>query len=35
MKIGGGLVVWTAITILFFRWHAREEAAETRAGARP
>lgn len=29
MQIGGGVLFWTAITILFFRWHAREEAGET------
>ncbi len=27
MKVGGGLILWTAITILWFRWYAREEAA--------
>lgn len=25
MKIGGGLLLWTAITILFFRWYREEE----------
>ena len=25
MKIGGGLLLWTIITVLFFRWNAREE----------
>jgi putative membrane protein len=25
MKIGGGLLLWLAITILFFRWNANEE----------
>lgn len=25
MKIGGGLLLWSIITVLFFRWHAREE----------
>lgn len=24
MKVGGGLILWTAITVLFFRWHGRE-----------
>lgn len=27
MKIGGGVILWTAITILFFQWFRREEAA--------
>ena len=27
MKMGGGVILWTAITILFFRWFQREEAA--------
>lgn len=26
MKLLGGLLLWTAIAVLFFRWHAREEA---------
>lgn len=26
MKMGGGVILWTAITILFFRWFQREEA---------
>lgn len=25
MKIGGGLLLWTVIAVLFFRWYAREE----------
>lgn len=25
MKMGGGLILWSAITILFFRWFQREE----------
>ncbi len=25
MKIGGGLLLWSIITVLFFRWYAREE----------
>lgn len=28
MKLGGGLILWTSITILFFRWY-REEGDET------
>jgi putative membrane protein len=28
MKIGGGLLLWTAIAIVFFRWSASEERAE-------
>lgn len=28
MKLGGGLVLWTAITILFFRWYRAEQAEE-------
>lgn len=30
MKMGGGVILWTAITILFFRWFQREEAEGTR-----
>lgn len=26
MKMGGGVILWTAITVLFFRWFQREEA---------
>lgn len=26
MKMGGGVILWTAITILFFRWFQQEEA---------
>ncbi len=26
MKLGGGLLLWTVITVLFFKWHAKEEA---------
>lgn len=35
MKMGGAVVLWTAITILFFRWYRRSEAAEAvvRTGA--
>lgn len=25
MKLGGGLLLWTVITVLFFRWNAKEE----------
>ena len=25
MKIGGGLLLWSIIAVIFFRWHAREE----------
>lgn len=25
MKIGGGLLLWTVIAVVFFRWYAREE----------
>ena len=25
MKLGGGAILWTAVTVLFFRWWAREE----------
>ncbi len=28
MKLGGGLLLWIAIAILFFRWSAREERAQ-------
>lgn len=36
MKLGGGIVLWTAITVIFFRWYAGEE-GEARAapGATP
>ncbi|MGH2724074.1 MAG: cytochrome c oxidase assembly protein [Actinomycetota bacterium] len=26
MKLGGGLILWGVIAVLFFRWHAEEEA---------
>jgi putative membrane protein len=26
MKIGGGLILWSIIGVIFFRWHAKEEA---------
>jgi putative membrane protein len=28
MKLGGGLLLWLAIAIIFFRWSAREERQE-------
>ncbi len=28
MKVGGGVVLWTAITVLFFRWWRAEERSE-------
>lgn len=28
MKIGGGLLLWAVIAVIFFRWHAREERDE-------
>lgn len=28
MKLGGGLLLWTIITVLFFRWQGEEERAE-------
>lgn len=34
MKIGGGIVLWTAITVIWFRWAADEErAGRARTGA--
>jgi putative membrane protein len=32
MKIGGGLIFWTAITILFARWYMSEQASEDVSG---
>lgn len=33
MKIGGGIILWTAITVIFFKWAAEEEWSDgTRAG---
>lgn len=29
MKIGGGLLLWTIIAVIFFKWYAKEERAET------
>jgi len=34
MKMGGGIILWTAITVLFFRWFWREEAAASMAEGR-
>ena len=31
MKIGGGLLLWLVITVLFFRWHTAEEEEEKQA----
>jgi putative membrane protein len=31
MKIGGGLLLWSVITVLFFRWHAESDAADREA----
>lgn len=28
MKIAGGLLLWAVIAVIFFRWHAREDAGE-------
>lgn len=28
MKIGGGLLLWSVITVMFFRWNAKEEAQQ-------
>lgn len=33
MKLGGGIVLWTAMTILFFRWYVAEEREGSAAGA--
>lgn len=32
MKMGGGLILWGAITIVFFRWFQREEAGNSAGG---
>lgn len=34
MKIGGGLILWGVIALVFFRWQAAEESEERRAGSR-
>ena len=31
MKLGGGLLLWAIITVIFFRWHAEEESADRSA----
>lgn len=31
MKLGGGALLWAIIAVLFFRWHAEEEAADRQA----
>lgn len=36
MKIGGGVVLWTAITVIFFKWAAEEErSGAARTGVTP
>ena len=30
MKLGGGLILWSIITVMFFRWNAEEESEERR-----
>lgn len=34
MKVGGGVILWTAITVLFIRWFQRESADEPRGVGR-
>ena len=31
MKIGGGLLLWMIIAVLFFRWHSAEEENDRQA----
>ena len=31
MKIGGGLLLWSVVTVVFFRWHADTDAADREA----
>jgi putative membrane protein len=31
MKLGGGILLWSIITVIFFRWHAEEESADRSA----
>lgn len=31
MKLGGGLLLWGIITVLFFRWHSEEESSDRKA----
>lgn len=33
MKIGGGVILWIAVTIIFFRWSSRETAVDSETGA--
>jgi hypothetical protein len=30
MKLGGGLILWSIITVMFFKWNAEEELGEGR-----
>ena len=32
MKLGGGLLLWVIITVLFFRWHRRRKRTTGRPG---
>jgi hypothetical protein len=35
MKVGGGAILWTAITVLWFRWYNRDDAAGDQPVAPP
>lgn len=35
MKVGGGVILWTAITVVFVRWFQREAAEDLREAGRP
>ena len=35
MKLGGGVILWTLMTIVFFRWAAREKEAPSRRATDP
>lgn len=35
MKVGGGVILWTAITVLWFRWYNRDDAAGDQPVAPP
>ncbi|MDT8437018.1 MAG: cytochrome c oxidase assembly protein [Gemmatimonadota bacterium] len=35
MKVGGGAILWTAITVVWFRWYRRDDAAGDRPAAPP
>lgn len=35
MKVGGGIILWTGITVMFLRWFQRESADEPRGVGRP